>query len=154
MKSMSKYFINILACIGLLMSLNAQEAESEIGDSIVVKQKYGLRLGVDLSKITRSLTEKDYMGFEINGDYRLSKNLYIAGEIGSEKKTSTTNYLNSTAEGTYLKVGVDYNMYTNWAGMDNLIYSGMRIGITNFNQTLNSYTIYDTNSLTWGGEIK
>tara|TARA_B110000003_G_scaffold206400_1_gene205271 strand:- start:953 stop:1660 length:708 start_codon:yes stop_codon:yes gene_type:complete len=147
---MSKYFINILACIGLLMSLNAQEAESEIGDSIVVKQKYGLRLGVDLSKITRSLTEKDYMGFEINGDYRLSKNLYIAGEIGSEKKTSTTNYLNSTAEGTYLKVGVDYNMYTNWAGMDNLIYSGMRIGITNFNQTLNSYTIYDTNSLTWG----
>ena len=150
MKSMSKYFINILACIGLLMSLNAQEAESEIGDSIVVKQKYGLRLGVDLSKITRSLTEKDYMGFEINGDYRLSKNLYIAGEIGSEKKTSTTNYLNSTAEGTYLKVGVDYNMYTNWAGMDNLIYSGMRIGITNFNQTLNSYTIYDTNSLTWG----
>jgi hypothetical protein len=91
------------------------------------------------------------MGFEINGDYRLSKNLYIAGEIGSEKKTSTTNYLNSTAEGTYLKVGVDYNMYTNWAGMDNLIYSGMRIGITNFNQTLNSYTIYDTNSLTWGG---
>jgi len=96
---MSKYFINILACIGLLMSLNAQEAESEIGDSIVVKQKYGLRLGVDLSKITRSLTEKDYMGFEINGDYRLSKNLYIAAEIGSEKKTSTTNYLNSTAEG-------------------------------------------------------
>jgi len=132
------------------MSLNAQEAESEIGDSIVVKQKYGLRLGVDLSKITRSLTDKDYMGFEINGDYRLSKNLYIAGEIGSEKKTSTTNYLNSTAEGTYLKVGVDYNMYTNWSGMDNLIYSGMRIGITNFNQTLNSYTIYDTNSLTWG----
>jgi hypothetical protein len=133
------------------MSLNAQEAESEIRDSIVVKQKYGLRLGVDLSKITRSLTEKDFMGFEIKGDYRLSKNLYIAGEIGSEKKTSTTNYLNSTAEGTYLKVGVDYNMYTNWAGMDNLIYSGMRIGITNFNQTLNSYTIYDTNSLTWGG---
>ena len=153
MKSMSKYFINILACIGLLMSLNAQEAESEIGDSIVVKQKYGLRLGVDLSKITRSLTEKDYMSFEINGDYRLSKNLYIAGEIGSEKKTSTTNYLNSTAEGTYLKVGVDYNMYTNWAGMDNLIYSGMRIGITNFNQTLNSYTIYDTNSLTWGNQV-
>ena len=150
MKSMSKYFINILACIGLLMSLNAQEAESEIGDSIVVKQKYGLRLGVDLSKITRSLIEKDYMSFEINGDYRLSKNLYIAGEIGSEKKTSTTNYLKSTAEGTYIKAGVDYNMYTNWAGMDNLIYSGMRIGISNFNQTLNSYTIYDTNSLTWG----
>lgn len=152
MKSMSKYFINLLGCLGLLMSLNAQEAESKIGDSIVVQQKYGLRLGVDLSKITRSLIEKDYMGFEINGDYRLSKNSYVAVEIGSEKKTTTTNYLNSTAEGTYIKAGVDYNMYTNWAGMDNLIYSGMRVGLTNFNQTLNSYTIYDTNSLTWGGD--
>ena len=61
---MSKYFINLLGCLGLLMSLNAQEVESKIGDSIVVQQKYGLRLGVDLSKITRSLIEKDYMGFE------------------------------------------------------------------------------------------
>ena len=92
----------------------------------------------------------DYMGFEINGDYRLSKRLYIAGEIGSEKKTSTNNYLSSTAKGTYLKAGVDYNMYENWAGMENLIYSGLRFGLANFNQNLNSYTIYDTNSQTWG----
>ena len=132
------------------MSLNAQEVETEASDSIVVQEKYGLRLGADLSKITRSFLETDYMGFEINGDYRLLKRLYVAGEIGSEKKTSTTNYLSSTAKGTYLKAGVDYNMYENWAGMENLIYSGLRFGFANFTQTLNSYTIYDTNSLTWG----
>ena len=150
MKSMSKYFISALGCLSLLMSLNAQEVETEASNSIVVKEKYGLRLGADLSKITRSFLETDYMGFEINGDYRLLKRLYIAGEIGSEKKTTTTNYLSSTAKGTYLKAGVDYNMYENWAGMENLIYSGLRFGLANFNQTLNSYTIYDINSLTWG----
>ena len=150
MKSMSKYFISALGCLSLLMSLNAQEVETQASDSIVAQEKYGLRLGADLSKITRSFLETDYMGFEINGDYRLLKRLYIAGEIGSEKKTTTTNYLSSTAKGTYLKAGVDYNMYENWAGMENLIYSGLRFGLANFNQTLNSYTIYDINSLTWG----
>jgi hypothetical protein len=136
--------------LSLLISLNAQEVETKASDSIMVQEKYGLRLGVDLSKVTRSFLETDYMGFEINGDYRLLKRLYVAGEIGSEKKTSNTNYLSSTAKGTYLKAGVDYNMYENWAGMENLIYSGLRFGFSNFTQTLNSYTIYDTNSLTWG----
>ena len=150
MKSISKYFISTLGCLSLLISLNAQEVETKASDSIMVQEKYGLRLGVDLSKVTRSFLETDYMGFEINGDYRLLKRLYVAGEIGSEKKTSNTNYLSSTAKGTYLKAGVDYNMYENWAGMENLIYSGLRFGFSNFTQTLNSYTIYDTNSLTWG----
>jgi len=150
MKSISKYFISTLGCLSLLISLNAQEVETKASDSIMVQEKYGLRLGVDLSKVTRSFLETDYMGFEINGDYRLLKRLYVAGEIGSEKKTSNTNYLSSTAKGTYLKAGVDYNMYENWVGMENLIYSGLRFGFSNFTQTLNSYTIYDTNSLTWG----
>ena len=42
MKSMSKYFISALGCLSLLMSLNAQEVETEASDSIVVKEKYGL----------------------------------------------------------------------------------------------------------------
>ena len=110
MKSISKYFISTLGCLSLLISLNAQEVETKASDSIMVQEKYGLRLGVDLSKVTRSFLETDYMGFEINGDYRLLKRLYVAGEIGSEKKTSYTNYLSSTAKGTYLKAGVDYNI--------------------------------------------
>lgn len=150
MKSMSKYFISFLVYLGLFISIHAQEVNTEASDSIVVQEKYGLRLGADLSKIGRSFLETDYMGFEINGDYRLLKRLYLAGELGSEKKTTSNDYLVSTANGTYLKFGVDYNMYENWAGMENLIYSGFRFGFSNFNQTLNSFTIYDINSLTWG----
>ena len=66
MKSMSKYFINILGCLGLLMGLSAQETKSNGIDSLVVQKKYGLRVGVDLSKITRSFLDTDYMKISLN----------------------------------------------------------------------------------------
>jgi hypothetical protein len=132
------------------MSVYAQENSTKITDSLVVKHKYGIRVGVDISKLTRTFLESDYSGIELNADYRLTDRLYVAGEVGNEDHTTSNNYLNSTAKGTYLKVGVDYNMYNNWAGMENMVYSGVRLGISNFNQRLNNYTIYDVNNTTWG----
>ena len=150
MKSMLKYFISLVGCIIICMNLHAQQDSIPTIDSLVIKKKYGIRFGADLSKITRTLLESDYSGFELNGDYRISNKLYIAGEVGTEERTSITDYLNSTAEGNYLKIGSDYNMHNNWGDMENLVYFGFRFGISNFKQTLNNYTIYDTNSQTWG----
>ena len=150
MTSMLKYFISLVGCLSVCMSLQAQQDSIPSTDSLAVKQKYGLRVGIDASKIVRSFLETDYSAIELNADYRLTYRLYIAAEIGNEERTTSTDYLNSTANGTYLKAGVDYNMYNNWAGMENMVYSGFRLGISKFDQTLNSYTIYDTNSPTWG----
>lgn len=150
MTSMLKYVTNLIGCLSVCMSLYAQEKNIQTSDSLDIEHKYGLRVGVDASKIVRSFLETDYSAIELNADYRLTYRLYIAAEIGNEERTTSTDYLNSTAKGTYLKAGVDYNMYTNWAGMENMVYSGLRFGLSNFNQTLNSYTIYDTNSPTWG----
>lgn len=121
------------------------QIESKVQDSSSLKKQYGLRLGLDIGKIVRTLIDDDYKGFEINADYRYSKNLFIAGEIGTEEKTTTTEFLNSTGKGNYLKAGIDYNMYQNWLDMENMIYSGFRIGASSFSQTINSYTIYTTN---------
>ena len=151
MTSMLKYCIScLIGCLSIGMSLYAQETDTITPDSLVIKHKYGLRVGVDASKLARTFLETDYSAFELNADYRLSYRLYAAGEFGNEERTTSTDYLNSTAKGVYLKAGVDYNMYTNWAGMENMVYFGFRFGISNFDQQLNSYTIYDTNSLTWG----
>ena len=38
-------------------------------------------------------------------------------------------------------------------GTQNITYSGLNIGFSGFNQTINSYTIYNTNSSTWGESI-
>jgi hypothetical protein len=37
--------------------------------------------------------------------------------------------------------------------MQNMIFSGIRVGYSMFDQTINNYTIYDTNSQTWGESI-
>lgn len=140
-----KYIISSL-CICILFCATTQAQSDSIvikkTDSIKFKEDYGLRLGGDLSKIIRTFIDDDYKGYEINADYRITKKLYIAGELGTEEKQSTNNYLNAISQGSYFKVGVDYNFYENWFGMENMIYGGFRIGSSTFSQTLNSYGVY------------
>ena len=116
-----------------------------IDDSAKIKEKYGLRVGGDISKIIRSFIDDDYSGFEVSGDYRLKKRLYIAGEIGTEEKSDITDYLDINTKGSYIKGGIDYNMYQNWLDMDNMVYAGFRVGASTFSHTLNSYQVYSTN---------
>ena len=142
---MLKYFTKILFVFIIPVFTFSQES-TVANDSIKYEQKYGLRVGFDLFKIYSD-------GFEINADYRLSNKLYIASEIGLSEKTIDENYLNFTYKGTYIKTGIDYNMHTNWLDMQNMIFSGIRVGFSMFDQTINNYTIYDTNSQTWGQSI-
>ena len=110
-------------------------------DSIPVKKdRYGLRVGVDLFKFTRGFYDKNYKGIELTGDFRWNKKYYLAAEIGNENKTTEDDRLTSTSKGSYLKVGFDYNLYENWLDMNNEIFLGMRYGLSFFEQTLNSYT--------------
>ncbi len=120
------------------------KAQDKKTDSIPAKTyRYGVRVGVDLSKIARSFYENDYKGLELVGDYRLTKRYYIAGELGNEEKTVNDERLNFTTKGTFFKVGLDYNLYENWLDMENLVYIGGRYGVSSFSQTLNSYKVYD-----------
>lgn len=121
----------------------AQEKEPK-KDSIPVRtNRYGIRVGVDLFKIARSVYEKNYKGLEVVGDYRLTKKYYLAGEIGNEDRTVNDDQLNYTTKGTYFRAGVDYNLYENWLDMENMVYVGARYGVSSFSQTLNSYTVYN-----------
>lgn len=114
-------------------------------DTIPVKtDRYGLRVGVDLFRLTRALYDKGYKGIELVGDYRLTKKYFLAAELGNENKTTDDVRLNFTSKGSYLKVGFDYNAYENWLDMENVISIGMRYGFSSFNQELNAYKIYNT----------
>ncbi len=145
---MLKYYTSFLFVLLMIFSVSGQN-DSIANDSIRYQKQYGLRLGGDLSKIVRTIIDDEYTGFEINADYRYSKNLFIAGELGTEEKTTSTEFLSSTSNGSYLKAGIDYNMYKNWLNMENMIYSGLRVGLSTFSQTINNYTIYNTNQ-DWG----
>ena len=111
---------------------------------VVYPERYGLRVGVDLHRLTKSFYDDNYKGLEVVADYRLTRRYYIAGEIGNEEKTVDDDRLNFTTKGTYFKVGFDYNSFENWLDMENMIYVGMRYGVSSFSQTRNSYKIYDS----------
>jgi len=143
---MLKYYISTIFFFSIIINSFSQTEN----DSTIVKNKFGLRIGVDLSKIINSAFNEDYQGIEFNADLRILKNIYISTELGSEKKIVSNEYITTESKGSYLKVGGDYNMYNNWLGMDNLIYSGFRISFGDFTQTVNNYTIYNSNSQTWG----
>ncbi len=143
MKHILKYTFSLL----LLVSVTAFSQESKKKDTVQPKtQRYGIRVGADIYKLSRSFFEKDYRGIELVGDYRLTKKHYIAVELGNEKKTVAEDQLNFTTEGTYLKAGFDYNAYENWLDMENMIYVGLRYGVSSFSQRLNNYTIYNANT--------
>lgn len=120
--------------------------KEEIKTSKRKNDTYGLRAGIDLKKITQTIIDKNYTGFEIVGDYRLTKKLYVATELGNEKNSIVENSLSTTTSGSYIKAGVDINVYNNLVGIRNLIYVGARYGFTNFSQSLDSFSIATENA--------
>ena len=150
---MLKYFISCLILLCSLVS-TAQSKEKDTLNSIKTIKRdsvgafynpktYGLRIGVDLVKPALSFIEKaDFKGGEIVADWRINTRLFAAGELGYTKRTIQEDYFNHTASGSYLKLGVNYNLYTNWLDMDNETFLGARYGTSVYNDNLNSYTIF------------
>ncbi|MBT3442084.1 MAG: outer membrane beta-barrel protein [Flavobacteriaceae bacterium] len=137
---MLKYFISILLIIS---SLKAISQEGKSLDTIPIKTTYGIKFGIDLSKQIRMLTEPDYKGLVFTGDYRILDRLFLAAEFGSEEKKTSNEVLDFDTDGTFLKLGVNYNIYNNQKGLNNEIYVGFRYGLGKFSHKLNSYTIYN-----------
>ena len=71
---------------------------------------YALRAGIDLYKPIRSQFDKEYQGLEIVGDLKIGERLYVASEIGNEKRTIQSEQLNFTTSGSYIKVGIDLSL--------------------------------------------
>ncbi|WP_282050892.1 DUF6048 family protein [Maribacter aquivivus] len=143
---MSRYFINLLFLL-ITCSVLSQSKPIDLNpkDTVEYKQSYGLGLGIDLSRIITGALDDNYKGFEIVADYRLTQNLYLAAELGTEEKTRQEDLYNFTTSGNYLKIGVNKNTYANWYGERNLIYMGGRLAFSTFDNTLNNYQYFDTN---------
>ncbi len=140
---MSRFFTSII----LTLTFNSFSASTN--DTI---EKFGIRAGIDIQKIIKSATDNDYTGLSISGDIRLKESLYIFSELGNEEKIISNYYLNSIVKGTYLKCGVNFKL-NNDIRTQNIVYSGFNLGFSQFDQRLNSYTIYNTSSIYWGESI-
>ena len=136
------FYISLLS---FCYSVSQENDNITINDSLNLKKEksINLRVGFDLYRIILSRVSDDFDGFEIVGDLKVSKNFFIALELGNLDITKQVEQVNFTTNGNYFKVGFDYNMFENLEGMNNHITLGARIGSSRHGQTLNSYTILD-----------
>jgi hypothetical protein len=143
---MLKYFISLTLVLNML-AVFAQDKpiDTQLKDTIVYQQSYGIRVGLDLSRIIMSSLDDNYTGLELVADYRLTQDLYLAAELGNEDKTKQEDLYEFNTSGSYIKVGIDRNTYANWYGERNLIFYGGRLGFSTFSNTINNYQIFDTN---------
>lgn len=116
-------------------------------DSLVQKDVYGLRIGLDLSNPIRSIIDSDRKSIEIVADYRINKKWYAATEIGYLDNYKEEDNFDFSTKGQYIKLGGNYNTYNNWLNMDNEIYIGARYGFSTFSQTIENYTIFTDNAV-------
>lgn len=131
-----------LFTISLLWSLFAFSQEEGKAKEDKVPRTYALRVGLDMIKPARTQFEDGYQGLEIVGDLKLSKRLFVAAEVGSEKRTQQSEQINFTTKGSYIKAGVDYNFFNNWKGMNNSLFIGFRLARSLHTHTVNNYTLY------------
>ena len=137
-QDMLKFFISV-AIIILFSGKNFSQTEN---DSVVVKNKYGIRIGLDFSKQIRMLTE-DYKGLSLYGDVKIKERLFIVSELGSDEKELRTDNLRSKFSGNYIKAGLNYNLYNNLPRLNNEIYVGFRFATSKFKSEISEYIIYN-----------
>jgi hypothetical protein len=143
---MLKYIISLSIILGSVsLAAQSKPIDTKPKDTVVYEQSYGIRIGLDLSRLITSSLDENYTGAELVADYRLTQDLYIAAELGAEDKTQQEDLYNFNTSGSYIKVGVDRNTYANWYGEKNLIFYGGRIGFSSFSNTINNYQIFDNN---------
>lgn len=142
---LKKLIFSLCTSLYLLQPFVASAQAEDQEDSLAYREKYGLRLGVDLSKSLRTLLDESYRGLEIKGDYRVYENYYLSAEIGNEENRISEENVTSSASGSYIKLGADYNAYKNWRGMQNNIYVGLRYAFSTFSTELEEYSIYTRN---------
>ena len=126
-----------------LFAFSQEEEKEEIEEK--APSTFALRAGLDMIKLGRTQFEEGYQGVEIVCDLRLNRRLAVAAEVGSEQRTQQTEQINFTTNGSYIKLGVDYNFFNNWKGMDNALFVGFRLARSLHTHTVNNYTLYALN---------
>ena len=142
-----KFFIVIIFSVGY-----SQENPSQ-PDSLKIKEKYGIRFGIDLSKQVRMITE-DYNGISLYADLRIKEKLFIVAEVGNDDKKIYNENIDSKFKGSYVKAGFNYNFYNNPPGLENEIYFGFRFATSSFKSEVFDYLVYDFDKYWENGRIE
>ena len=69
-----------------------------------------------------------------------------------EDKRVVSETLDFQTSGEYIKLGVDFNLFNNWEGMENMLLTGFRFGTSTHSQQLNGYAVRQLDHL-WAEDL-
>ena len=142
-------YIFIISLV-LPSSMVLSQTETTSNDSLIINNKIlninKLRIGFDLFKPIKSSSDGDDLNYELVSDLQITENLYLAAEYGLIDRLIEDENINFNSNGSFLRLGFDYNMFKNWVGMDNSIYIGLRYASSNFSNKIESYNIRNGDS--------
>ena len=148
MKKIQTYLFIISLIIPSSMVFS--QAENKLNDSLTIDDKIlninKIRIGIDVYKPIKSSSEGDNLNYEIVGDLQITENLYLAAEYGLIDRLIEDENINFNSNGSFLRFGIDYNMFKNWVGMDNAIFLGLRYGSSNFSNKIQSYNVRNSDA--------
>jgi len=103
----------------------------------------GLRFGADVTRPFQYLwTKGNRYGTEFSVDMELLPNLFPTFETGIEAMKIKTDYIDYVSNGSYSRIGFDYNFLQAEKVSDkDIMYIGLRYGFTFARQEVNQYMI-------------
>lgn len=132
---MQKYIISILL---ITLGFNGFCQEAKLPE----RQVY-IRGGIDISRFALPfIGDVDVSGFEVSLDTEIKYTLFPTVEFGRNDVNYKTTTMNYSADGSYFRLGVDYNMLKYQHRLDrNIFFIGIRYAYSRYNQQADNVII-------------
>lgn len=107
-----------------------------------------IRIGVDISTMVLGILTPKRMGLDLSAETQISQSIYAIAEGGYQSYEKSNTYLQYKAQGSYYRLGIDWNMRKPKTQNDeDILYLGARYAFSPFTQEIPTYIISDGD---WG----
>jgi hypothetical protein len=114
---------------GLSGKIEAQDSRPKPKTVEIVKKPHSISLGVDLSPFIVTAFDSSRKGFQVIGRYGVQEKFFVTAEAGYEKVNFDNEYIQYASDGSFLKLGLDYDVFdVDEPGNNDNILFGIRYG--------------------------
>ena len=135
------FFLCLLAAISFGQPQKEKKIKPKRTDNYI--RMKGLRFGMDITRPFQDYwTKGNRYGTEFSADMELWPNLFPVFETGYDVMKIKTSFIDYKGQGSYSRIGLDYNFLQAENKNDkNILFGGIRYGFVLANQQVNSYLI-------------
>ncbi|MBI9055907.1 MAG: hypothetical protein JEY96_18950 [Bacteroidales bacterium] len=141
-----KYIFSLLISLLAFSYSFAQDdefyADEKVKEPLLLK---GIKFGVNVGRFSDFQFKPDRSSYEASFDFNLNNKYFGVIEGGYSEIAIEKDKYNLNSEGTFIKIGFDYNMLKKWP--TDFLGIGLRIGRSDFSQSADNIEI-DLNH--WG----